>query len=95
MSVAPAAAAAAERLSLAVISAIGFGQILSWGSTYDLPAVLAVPVAEDTGWSLGWLFGALLVGLVASGLVSPRVGGLIHHRGGWRRTSPPSWPRGW
>lgn len=82
MSVASATAAAAERPSLAVISAIGVGQILSWGSTYYLPAVLAVPIAEDTGWSLGWLFGALSVGLVASGLVSPRVGGLIHHRGG-------------
>ncbi len=67
---------------MAVISAIGLGQILSWGSTYYLPAVLAVPIAEDTGWSLGWLFGALSVGLVASGLVSPRVGRLIHHRGG-------------
>lgn len=72
----------AERPSLAVISAIGLGQILSWGSTYYLPAVLAVPIAEDTGWSLGWLFGALSIGLVASGLVSPRVGGLIHRRGG-------------
>lgn len=82
MSVTSAAAAAAERPSLAVISAIGLGQILSWGSTYYLPAVLAVPIAEDTGWSLGWLFGALSVGLVASGLVSPRVGSLIHHHGG-------------
>lgn len=71
-----------ERPSLAVISAIGLGQILSWGSTYYLPAVLAVPIAEDTGWSLGWLFGALSIGLVASGLVSPRVGRLIHRRGG-------------
>ncbi|MBR0670041.1 MFS transporter [Neoroseomonas soli] len=82
VSAVPAAAEAAERPSLAVISAIGLGQILSWGSTYYLPAVLAVPIAEDTGWSLGWLFGALSVGLVASGLVSPRVGGLIHHHGG-------------
>lgn len=82
MSVGSATEAAAERPSLAVISAIGLGQILSWGSTYYLPAVLAVPIAEDTGWSLGWLFGALSVGLVASGLVSPRVGGLIHHHGG-------------
>jgi predicted MFS family arabinose efflux permease len=79
---APATDGAAGRPSLTVISAIGIGQVLSWGSTYYLPAVLAVPIAADTGWSLGWLFGALSVGLVASGLVSPRVGGLIHHRGG-------------
>jgi sugar (pentulose or hexulose) kinase len=45
-----------------VISAIGLGQVLAWGSTYYLPAVLAVPIAEETGWSLSWLFGALSVG---------------------------------
>lgn len=67
---------------LPVISAIGLGQVLAWGSTYYLPAVLAVPIAEETGWSLSWLFGALSVGLVVSGLVSPRVGRLIHYRGG-------------
>jgi MFS family permease len=67
---------------MAVIAAIGLGQVLSWGSTYYLPAVLAVPIAADTGWPLAWLFGALSVGLVASGLVSPRVGRLIHQRGG-------------
>jgi MFS family permease len=67
---------------MAVISAIGLGQILSWGSTYYLPAVLAVPIERDTGWPLGWIFGALSVGLVASGLVSPLVGRLIHRHGG-------------
>jgi predicted MFS family arabinose efflux permease len=65
-----------------VVAAIGIGQILAWGSTYYLPAVLAVPIAEETGWPLSWLFGALSLGLVASGLVSPRVGRLIHERGG-------------
>ena len=89
MSVAPTATKAVGRPNLAVISAIGFGPILSWGSTYYLPAVLAVPIAEDAGWSFGWLFGALSVGLVASGLVSPCVGGLIHHHGG-RPVPPPS-----
>jgi predicted MFS family arabinose efflux permease len=79
---APAPPAAAERPRLAVVSAIGIGQILAWGSTYYLPTVLAVPIAEDTGWPLGWLFGALSLGLVASGLVSPRVGRLIQARGG-------------
>ena len=67
---------------MAVLSAIGVGQILSWGSTYYLPAVLAVPIQRDTGWSLGCIFGALSVGLMASGLVSPLVGRMIHRHGG-------------
>lgn len=67
---------------MAVTAAIGLGQILSWGSTYYLPAVLALPIAEDTGWPMPWLFGALSVGLAVSGLVSPRVGRLIHRHGG-------------
>ena len=34
------------------IAALGVGQILGWGSSYYLPAVLAKPIAEDTGWPL-------------------------------------------
>jgi MFS family permease len=65
-----------------IVTTIGVGQILAWGSTYYLPAVLSVPIARETGWPLAWLFGALSLGLVASGLVSPRVGRLIQLHGG-------------
>ena len=74
----------APHSSLLVVSALGVGQILAWGYTYYLPAVLALPIAQATGWPLAWLFGALSLGLVVSGLVSPRVGRLIHQRGGRR-----------
>jgi MFS family permease len=74
----------APQSRLLVVSALGVGQILAWGSTYYLPAVLALPIAQATGWPLAWLFGALSLGLVVSGLVSPRVGRLIHQRGGRR-----------
>ncbi len=76
--------AAAERPSRLVVSAIGVGQILAWGTTYYLLAVLAVPIAQATGWPLSWLFGALSLGLVVSGLVSPWVGRRIHQGGGRR-----------
>jgi MFS family permease len=65
-----------------VISALGITQILAWGSSFYLPAVLAQPIAADTGWSLGWVVGGLSVGLLAAGLVAPRVGRTIDRKGG-------------
>ncbi len=65
-----------------VIAILGVGQILAWGSSYYLPAVLATSVTEATGWPTGWVVGALSIGLLISGLVSPRVGHLIERFGG-------------
>lgn len=65
-----------------VITVLGIGQILAWGSSYYLLTVLARPVAEATGWPTQWVFGALSIGLLVSGLVSPRVGHLIEQYGG-------------
>ncbi len=65
-----------------VISVLGLGQILAWGSSYYLPAVLAKPTAQATGWPLSWVIGGLSIGILVSGLVSPRVGTLIERRGG-------------
>ncbi len=65
-----------------IIGVLGAGQILAWGSSYYLPAVLAKPTALATGWPLSWVIGGLSVGILVSGLVSPRVGMLIERRGG-------------
>jgi MFS family permease len=65
-----------------VISTLGITQILAWGSSFYLPAVLAKPIATDTGWSLGWVVGGLSLGLLAAGLVAPKVGRTIDARGG-------------
>lgn len=65
-----------------VICALGVMQILAWGSTYYLPAVLAEPIARDTGWPLAWIVGGLSVGLLVAALASPRVGAVIQARGG-------------
>jgi hypothetical protein len=68
------------RLPITVV--LGIGQILVWGSTYYLPAVLAKPTAQATGWPLAWIIGGLSLGLLLSGLVSPKVGDLIDRHGG-------------
>lgn len=67
---------------IATISALGVAQILAWGSSYYLLAVLAAPVAAETGWPVPWIVGALSVGLLTAGLVSPLVGRAIGASGG-------------
>jgi hypothetical protein len=64
------------------VPAIGIAQIIAWGSSFYLPAVLAKPTVADTGWPLPWVVGAFSLALLVSGLVSPRVGDLIEARGG-------------
>lgn len=75
-------AAPPEPSRLRVIPVLGVTQILAWGSTYYLLAVLAQPIAGDTGWSLAWVVGGLSLGLLVAGLVSPRVGDGIQRHGG-------------
>jgi MFS family permease len=65
-----------------VISALGVVMIFTWGSTYYLMTVLALPIAADTGWSLGSITGALSASLLVAGLASPRVGRAIARHGG-------------
>jgi MFS family permease len=75
-------AASAPRGRRLVLSALGVTQILAWGSSYYLPAVLVKPIAAETGWPLGWVVAGLSCGLLAAGIVSPLSGGLIQKRGG-------------
>ncbi|MDA8253835.1 MAG: MFS transporter [Rhodospirillales bacterium] len=72
-----------------VIGGIGIGQILAWGSSYYLIAVLAGPIAAATGWPLPWVVGGASLGFLVSGLLSPRIGRLIEAEGG-RRVLPGS-----
>ncbi|MDX8534730.1 MFS transporter [Mesorhizobium sp. VK25A] len=65
-----------------LVSALGITQILAWGSSYYLPAVLAAPIARDTGWSLASVVAGLSCGLLLAGLVSPVTGRLIQLHGG-------------
>jgi len=65
-----------------IIPVLGVTQILAWGSSYYLLAVLAQPIAGDTGWPLAWVVGGLSLGLLVAGIVSPRVGDSIQRLGG-------------
>ncbi|MFZ1425300.1 MAG: MFS transporter [Geminicoccaceae bacterium] len=65
-----------------VVTVLGLMQILAWGSSYYLLAVLAPVIATDTGWPLPWIVGGLAFGLIAAALVSPWVGRTIERHGG-------------
>ena len=65
-----------------VITALGIGQILAWGTSFYFPAVFAEPIVAETGWSLGYVVAGTSLGLLVAGLISPQVGRIIDTRGG-------------
>ena len=65
-----------------VVGCLGTAQILAWGMSYYLIAVLAKPIETDTAWGLPWIVGGLSIAFLISGLVSPKVGRLIDRFGG-------------
>jgi MFS family permease len=65
-----------------VVTVLGVTQIVAWGSTFYLLAVLAAPIVRDTGWPYEWVIAGVSVGLLVAGLVSPRIGREIKKRGG-------------
>jgi hypothetical protein len=56
-----------------VVIALGVSQTLAWGSTYYLPAILAVPMARDLGLSTGTVFAAFSSALVGPAQVAARL----------------------
>ncbi|MDI1343556.1 MAG: MFS transporter, partial [Pseudolabrys sp.] len=65
-----------------VVSALGVGQILAWGTSFYFPAVFAAAIVSDTSWSLGLVVGGTSIGLLVGGLISPQVGAIIDRHGG-------------
>ncbi|MDZ7278504.1 MFS transporter [Pantoea eucrina] len=70
------------RPSPAAVVALGVVQILSWGGSFYLMAVMAAPIVAETGWSQQWVYGALSLGILVSGLLAPWSGRLISRRHG-------------
>ncbi|HWB47323.1 MAG TPA: MFS transporter [Hyphomicrobiaceae bacterium] len=64
------------------IVALGFTQIIAWGTTLYALGVLGRPIVAETGWSQTVVFGGLTVGLLVSSAVSTTIGKLIDRRGG-------------
>jgi MFS family permease len=65
-----------------IVTALGVTEVFAWGSTFYLLGVLAIPIADDTGWALDWVMGGVSIGLLIAGLILPYVGRTIGDRGG-------------
>lgn len=64
------------------VAALGTSQTISWASSYYIPAVLAVPMADSFGLSPVWVFAAFSMALVVSAMVGPWAGARIDGFGG-------------
>lgn len=65
-----------------VVLALGTTQTLAWASSYYLIAMLADPIARDTGMSTTSVFAAFSTSLLLSALLGPTVGRTIDRVGG-------------
>jgi MFS family permease len=65
-----------------VVGALGTAQILAWGSSYYLPAILADPIADGLGLSRTVVFGVFSGSLLVSAFLGPPVGRAIDTHGG-------------
>lgn len=65
-----------------VVTALGLTQILGYGTTFYLLAVLATPIAAETGWALSKIAAGLSIGLLIAGISAPFVGRVMDRFGG-------------
>jgi len=65
-----------------LVPALGVAQIVSWGALYYSIAVLGAPIGAELGLAPSHVFGAYSLGLLLSGLISPRAGRAIDRYGG-------------
>jgi MFS family permease len=63
---------------------LGVTEILSWGVLFYPPVLMVPLMAADHGWSIAFTMGGFSLGLLAAGLISPRVGAAIDRHGGHR-----------
>jgi hypothetical protein len=61
---------------------LGVTEILAWGALFYPPVLMMPLIAGERGWSLAFAMGGFSLGLLVTGLVSPRVGAAIDRYGG-------------
>ena len=64
------------------IFCLGMLQILVWGGSFFLLAVMGEPITRETGWGSQWVYGALSLSLMVSALLAPLSSRLVARYGG-------------
>jgi hypothetical protein len=64
------------------VTVLGVTEILAWGALFYPPVLMMPLIAADRGWSLAFAMSGFSLGLLVTGLVSPRVGAAIDRYGG-------------
>lgn len=67
---------------LSGLTLLGLVQIVAWGGSFYIMAVLAAPIGAETGWSQQWIYGALSLAILISGVLAPLCGRIIARTGG-------------
>jgi MFS family permease len=60
--------------ALRVVAPVGVAQLIGYGGTYYMPAILAAPIGRDLGIAPTWTFAGLSLGLIVSSVMGPAVG---------------------
>ena len=69
------------------VCALGLTQITAWGTAYYCLGVLAGPIADETGWSRGFVYSGFTVALLVMGAISAWAGRAIDRWGAQRLMS--------
>ncbi len=64
------------------VIALGTAQMLAWGSSFYLPAMLAAPMARDLGLAVPSVFALFSMALIVSAAAGPAAGRAIDRHGG-------------
>jgi predicted MFS family arabinose efflux permease len=67
-----------------VVAALGVTQLISWGTTYYLPAVLGDVMARDLGLSRAEIFSGIAITLIAAALLAWPIGRVMDRQGAGR-----------
>jgi hypothetical protein len=70
---------AGAKRTLAVLSVT---MIIAWGTLFYGVTLIGPRIMAETGWSKTLIFGAFSLAMLTSGLIAPRIGGLIDRSGG-------------
>ena len=76
-----------QKVPAAAVWGLGLTQIVGYGTIFYSFSILAPAMARDFGWPEQWIFGALSVSLLISGVLSPTAGRLADRYGAARAMS--------